>query len=557
MKNEYENWSKEDLVTEINKLRTRKKYGLVWEDTKEDVVEECKNHLPILNEVKSKFIETNENGRVNIFINGDNFHALSTLLYTHKESIDVIYIDPPYNTGAKDWKYNNDYVDVNDQWRHSKWISMMYRRLVMARKLLTKKGFLICAIDENEIHNIRHILDEIFGENNKVGTVTVLHNPKGRNLAKFFSENSEFMLVYAKDFNSAEFNSVAIDEVVKESFNESDEQGNYRFEPFMRVRTTWSRKNKPNNYYPIYVSKDFSKITLSKEKGYLEIYPITPDGREWAWKNIPESFKKLNKGNYFVAKEDENGRIQIFHKYREQQVFRNVWTDKKYFSEFNGTNLLKKIFGDTVFNYPKSLYLVEDILRMTTKNNSTVLDFFAGSGTTGHAILELNKEDGGNRRFILCTNNEGGIADEVCFPRLEKVIKGYGNGEDSVHGLEGNLKYFKTSFVSSSKTDANKLTLTKKAVDMLCIKEETYREYLITEEIKIFVQGKKHLAILLDIEKLSELKKHFQLIEGKIKLYIFSLGSDLYEEEFEEFGDKVTVSPIPEAIYKVYKRIFQ
>jgi len=427
----------------------------------------------------------------------------------------------------------------------------------MARKLLTKKGFLICAIDENEIHNIRHILDEIFGENNKVGTVTVLHNPKGRNLAKFFSENSEFMLVYAKDFNSAEFNSVAIDEVVKESFNESDEQGNYRFEPFMRVRTTWSRKNKPNNYYPIYVSKDFSKITLSKEKGYLEIYPITPDGREWAWKNIPESFKKLNKGNYFVAKEDENGRIQIFHKYREQQVFRNVWTDKKYFSEFNGTNLLKKIFGDTVFNYPKSLYLVEDILRMTTKNNSTVLDFFAGSGTTGHAILELNKEDGGNRRFILCTNNEGGIADEVCFPRLEKVIKGYGNGEDSVHGLEGNLKYFKTSFVSSSKTDANKLTLTKKAVDMLCIKEETYREYLITEEIKIFVQGKKHLAILLDIEKLSELKKHFQLIEGKIKLYIFSLGSDLYEEEFEEFGDKVTVSPIPEAIYKVYKRIFQ
>lgn len=557
MKNEYENWSKEDLVAEINKLRTRKKYGLVWEDTKEGVVEECKSHLPILNEVKSKFIETNPDKRVNIFINGDNYHALSTLLYTHKESIDVIYIDPPYNTGAKDWKYNNDYVDVNDQWRHSKWISMMYKRLVIARKLLTKKGFLICAIDENEIHNIRHILDEIFGENNKVGTVTVLHNPKGRNLAKFFSENSEFMLVYAKDFNTAEFNSVAIDEAVKESFNESDDQGNFRFEPFMRVRTTWSRKNKPNNYYPIYVSEDLSKITLSKEKGYLEIYPKTLDGREWAWKNIAESFKKLNKGNYFVAKEDENGRIQIFHKYREQQVFRNVWTDKKYFSEFNGTNLLKKIFGDTVFNYPKSLYLVEDILRMTTKENSTVLDFFAGSGTTGHAVLELNKEDDGNRRFILCTNNENGIADEVCFPRLEKVIKGYGNGEDKIPGLDGNLKYFKTSFVSSFKTDANKLALTKKAIDMLCIKEEAYKEYVSTEEVKIFFQGKKYLAILLDIEKLNELKKHLHSINGNIKLYIFSLGSDLYEEEFKEFGDKVTVSPIPEAIYKVYKRIFQ
>lgn len=144
----YNEYSKEELIEEIKKLRKRKKYGLVWEDKKEEVVEMCKNKLPVLKEVKNKEIITDRDKPVNLLIEGDNYHALSVLNYTHAKKIDVIYIDPPYNTGARDWKYNNNYVDINDAWRHSKWLSMMKHRLELSKKLLKEDGVFICTIDE-------------------------------------------------------------------------------------------------------------------------------------------------------------------------------------------------------------------------------------------------------------------------------------------------------------------------------------------------------------------------------------------------------------------------
>jgi adenine-specific DNA-methyltransferase len=186
---------KQEIVRLKKELKKKKKYGLVWEEKNEDVVEQCKEKLPVLKEVKGKEIITDESMPMNILIEGDNYHALSVLNYTHEKKIDVIYIDPPYNTGARDWKYNNDYVESNDAYKHSKWVSMMYERLKLAKKLLSNEGIIITAIDEYEVHNIRHLLDQVFGEENKLGMVTVLHNPKGRNLSNFFSSNSEFMLV--------------------------------------------------------------------------------------------------------------------------------------------------------------------------------------------------------------------------------------------------------------------------------------------------------------------------------------------------------------------------
>ncbi|PIO03749.1 hypothetical protein COT57_00365, partial [Candidatus Micrarchaeota archaeon CG09_land_8_20_14_0_10_55_25] len=317
----YTEWTKEDLIDEIKKHQKRKKYGLVWEDKPEQVALSCNEKLPILAEDNAKEIVADKEKPTHILIEGDNYHALSVLNYTHKGKIDVVYIDPPYNTGNKSWKYNNDYVEKDDLWRHSKWISFMYKRLILTKKLLSEKGFLICAIDANELFSIGLLLDEIFGEDNRVGLVTVIHNPKGRNLSKFFSENSEFMLVYAKDISKASFNDVVIDEDKQATFNLSDEEGKYRLESFMRVRTSWSRKNKPKNYYPVYVSKNMKEITLDKKQGYYEVFPTTEDGREWAWKNIPESFTQLNKNGYFVAVHEKD-RIEIFHKYREKQVFK-------------------------------------------------------------------------------------------------------------------------------------------------------------------------------------------------------------------------------------------
>ncbi len=552
-------WTKDELIEELKKHQKMKKYGLVWEDKPEEVALICKEKLPVLAEENSKEITTDDEKPTHILIEGDNYHALSVLNYTHRGKIDVIYIDPPYNTGNKSWKYNNDYVEKDDLWRHSKWISFMYKRLVLAKKLLSETGFLICAIDANELFSIGLLLDEIFGEDNNVGLVTVIHNPKGRNLSKFFSENSEFMLVYAKDIAKADFNDVVIDEDKQATFNLSDEDGKYRLESFMRVRTSWSRKNKPKNYYPIYVSKNLKELTLDRKPGYHEVFPKTEDGREWAWKNIPESFTQLNKNGYFVAI-NENNRVVIFHKYREKQVFKNVWTNKKYHSEFHGTNLLKELLGNNVFEYPKSLYLVADILKITSKKDSIVLDFFAGSGTTGHAILEINKEDDGKRKFILCTNNEGNICSEVCYPRVKKVFQLLEKESKSklVKNLPGNLKYFKTDFVDAEPTDRNKRKMVDKSTEMLCLKEDCFDEVKSGHHYKIFTNSReKLLGIIYDDDGIEAFKKEVKNAKKKFVVYVFSLDESAREEEFKEVEDLVELKPIPAVILNVYKRIFK
>ncbi|MEK6951751.1 MAG: site-specific DNA-methyltransferase [Nanoarchaeota archaeon] len=565
VKKDYNNWSKEELVRELNKIGKRKKYGIVWEDKPEQVALLCKEKLPVLQEDTKKEIKTDEKKPTNILIEGDNYHALSVLNYTHKGRVDIIYIDPPYNTGAKNWKYNNDYVEKDDQWRHSKWLSFMEKRLNLIRKLLTPKGFLICSIDANELFSIGLLLDEIFGEHNRVGLVTVIHNPKGRNLSKFFSENSEFMIIYAKDISSTKFNDVVIDEDKQITFNMSDEEGKYRLESFMRIRTSWSRKNKPKNYYPIYVSKNLKEITLDKKSGYYEIYPKTKDNREWAWKNIPESFVELNKNGYFVAISEGND-INIFHKYREKQVFKNVWTNKKYHSEFHGTNLLKSLLGENIFEYPKSLYLIADILKITSNKDSIILDFFAGSGTTGHAVLELNKEDNGNRRFVLCTNNEnnngngGGIMETVCYPRIKKVIENLEKESKSklISNRPGGLKYFKTDFVDAEPTDKNKKKLVDKSTEMLCLKEDCFNEIKKTEDYRLFKDSKdRYLGVIYSDDGIEPFKKEVKKLNKKIVVYVFSLDESAREEEFEDIADLVELRPIPAVILNVYKRIFK
>ena len=557
---DYSDWSKSDLIKEVKKLCVHKKYGLVWDEekTKEIFERETEGKLPVLNEIVRKTIEDESPSAINnVLIEGDNYHALSVLNYTHEKKIDVIYIDPPYNTGAKTWKYNNDYVEKDDAWRHSKWLTFMGKRLKLAKKLLTNDGFLICAIDANELFSLGLLLDKIYGESNRVGLVTVIHNPKGRNLSKFFSENSEFMLIYAKNISSAIFNEVVIDEEKQATFSMQDNEGKYRLEPFMRVRTTWSKKNKPKNYYPIYVSKDLKKITLEKEENYYEIFPKTKTGKEYAWKNIPDTFSQLNKNSYFTAIK-ENGEIKIHHKFREKQVFKNVWINKKYHSEFNGTNLLKKILRKNIFEYPKSLYLVKDILKIIAKKNSIVLDFFAGSGTTGQAVLQLNKEDGGNRKFILCTNNENNICTNVCYPRLEKIIKGYKDTKDEkIEGLGGNLKYLKTAFVDSEPTDQNKKNIVSPSIEMLCLKEDCFELVKSGKQFKIFKNlDDSYMGVVYYYDGIIPFKKEVLKLKVKINTYVFSLVDEVDPEDFADVHPWVTLKPIPSAILNVYRRIY-
>ena len=349
----------------------------------------------------------------NLIIKGNNLLALHSLKAELAGKVKLIYADPPYNTGG-----STDTFTYNNNFKHSTWLAFMKNRLDVAKELLKEDGFIAVTIDHEELFYLGALMDEVFNKENRVGIVTIYINPKGRQHEKFFSAATEYMLVYAKDVSVGQFRKVTLDEEKSLSFNLEDSEGKYRLEKFIRARTGTLRKNKPNFWYPIYVSDDLEVITHKKTKGYTEVLPIE-NGKEFTWKIKQDTFIERNTNGFYVAVK-ENNEIKIYHKYREQQVIKNLWLDKKYFPEFQGTNLLKKILGENKFSYPKSLYAVMDTLKLITSENDIILDYHAGSGTTGHATLELNKEDGGDRKFILIEQLDEHI--NICNERNQKVL---------------------------------------------------------------------------------------------------------------------------------------
>ena len=559
-KKDYKNWDKNDLIKEIEQLRKRKKYGLVWEDKPENVVEQCKTELPVLEEIKSKEIITDPDKPMNLLIEGDNYHALSVLNYTHKGKIDVIYIDPPYNTGARDWKYNNDYVDDNNKWRHSMWLSFMEKRLKLAKKLLKKNGVLICTIDKNEQANLGVLLQEIF-YNKEIVCVTIIHNPGGIQ-GKNFSHTNEFAY-FIHPLNGAYISTKKRDDVLPTAFRDWGKESSKR----IAAKTC---------FYPILIKNDniigFGEIcednfhpknsNITKKDGVIEVYPVDKKGVERKWRFGRETVEDIREE--LICKKVKK-EYSIFREKKDYR-WKTVWMDTKYNANVYGTKLLNNIIK-IKFPYPKSLYAVIDCIKaiVHNKKNATVLDFFAGSGTTGHAVLELNKNDSGNRKFIICTNNEDNngegtkIADDMCYPRIKKVISGYTGILDKkdYESLGGNLKYFKTAFVSADLTDINKTKLTKKATEMLCVKEDTFEKVKSTEKYKIFRNKKKYTGIIYDHLAIDDFKNEIVKMDGKFSVYVFSLGDDTFDEEFEDIKNKVKLSPIPEAILRVYRRIFK
>ena len=347
-----------------------------------------------------------------LMINSDNFHALNLLQTKYLHKIGYFYIDPPYNTNSSSILYKNGY-------KNSSWNSLISNRISLANVLLKEGSIITVAIDHTELYNLGQMLDSIYGIENRIAVVTVQHNPKGRNQAVFFSENVEYMLWYSNNIQDSDFNDVAINDAVRETFTESDNGNKYRWESFVRARRSRTKDKRPDNWYPLYVSKDLSTISSKCFEDSIEVWPVVDSG-EFTWKNIKETFDELNVKGYFRAVKEKN-RIAIYHRYYENQVLKNLWVEKKYQSEFNGTNLLKDIFGKpALFSYPKSLYTVSDSIAIALKQNETVLDYFAGSGTTGHAVINLNRADDGSRKYILVEMGE--YFDTVTKPRMQKVI---------------------------------------------------------------------------------------------------------------------------------------
>lgn len=371
-----------------------------------------------------QFFDDEGNLKSNLLIKGNNLLALYTLRERLAGQIKLVYIDPPYNT-----KGANDIFTYNNSFNHSAWLTFMKNRLEVAHEMLRNDGFIAITIDHVELFYLGALADEVFGAENRVGVVTILINPKGRQHEKFFSASTEYMLVYAKDISKAQFEQVTLDDEIAQTFDQQDEQGKFRWQSFARIRTSTSREAKPAFYYPIYVSPDLQHITTDNVDGYTPVYPVS-NGKDYSWKTKPDTFAERLADGQYRAYKSGNGNIEIQHKYREQQVLKNLWTDKKYFPEFQGTNLLKKIVGEGKFSYPKSLYAVMDTIKLMSSGDDIVLDFFAGSSTTGHAVLELNAIDGGNRRFILAEQIEKHY--DVGVERITKVTKALNSNAETI-----------------------------------------------------------------------------------------------------------------------------
>lgn len=548
-KKDYSNWTKEDLIKRVNELEKRKKYGLVWEDKPEEVVEMCKNKLPVLKEVKSKEIITDKNKPVNLLIEGDNYHALSVLNYTHAKKIDVIYIDPPYNKGninVRDFIYNDRIIDEEDPYRHSKWLSFMQKRLILAKNLMKNTGLIFISIDDIEMAKLRLLMDRIFTEQNFLATLVWRGMHTVRNSSKDFNKNTEYILCYARNKNALiesgnrnTYLRVPKDKTKSYPYNDREGKGPYKLDPIYA-----------RNYYKPYKYKFKNGIIWSAPRGNYPRYSL-------------ETLKKMEKKGeiVFTGKEPKAKR---YLKNVQEGVPPDTLLDNKIVG-FNkdGTSELLKMFSDKkVFDQPKPVSLIKYLQSIKNKKfhykNAIILDFMAGSGTTGQAILELNKEDGGNRKFILCTNNENKICTDVCYPRVKKVIKGYNNLKgENVEGLGGNLKYFKTDFVDAEPTDKNKIKLTQEATETLCIKEGTFEEVLNQKDFMIFKNNDHYTGIIFNQLAIPKFKKMIKEIKGRFSIYVFSLSDETFDEEFADVRQKVKLSPIPEAILRVYRRIFR
>ena len=383
-----------------------------------------------------------------LLVHGENFQALNLLQERYREQVKCIYIDPPYNTPSSEIMYRNDY-------KHSSWITLLSNRMELSKDLLSDSGINITTIDYEEFLNLGHIKNHLFGRENQLGIITIYINPKGRQHEQFFSSSTEYMFVYAKDIQKATFENVVIDSDKLKEFDQEDENGKYRLDPFARIRSSTRRDIKPDFWYPIYISQDLKDISISHKPNYQAVYPVQ-NGTEYSWKVIKKSFEENLKKSLYIA-QPENGEVIIYNKFYEGQVLKNIWTDKKYFPEFHGTQLLKKLFGKNVFTYPKSINAVADSIKIVSSNGDEILDYFAGSGTTGHAVINLNREDDGNRKYILV--ELGHHFETVLLPRMKKVTYSKEWKDGKPRGREGISQLFKYVRLESYEDTLDSLTV--------------------------------------------------------------------------------------------------
>lgn len=560
----------------INLVNTKKKYGLVWEDKPEEVEEQLRENLPVLKEVKEKAI-INDDGSLSgaevpnhILIEGDNLHALTALTFTHEGKIDVIYIDPPYNTGNKDFIYHDafkdepEFIDKEHPFRHSTWLSFISKRLVIAKRLLKDDGLIFLSIADEEIAQLKLLCDEIFSEENFISNITRITTRRVKGDSGGINKIHDYVLAYSK---TKKFKIVHKAKEDYSIYTEEDEhletRGKYLIRPLDNGTINYSK----NSDYEIITQNGEKIVAGGDEELRLRRINGFAAKKDWCFRWNKEKLEWGLKNDFIIFKNSGNRMRAYFKIY--QFVDNNLKPTNKFdnhlsvFDEMynnQGTTELKNILPKTSsFTYPKPLSLLNNILMMSADKTATVLDFFAGSGTTLHATMALNAEDGGNRQCILVTNNENNICEEVTYERNKRVIQGYTNAKGvEVEGLtHNNLRYYKSEFVSREPSLKNKRELTQLATELLCIKEDCYTEQKINiKQARLFANSKVTLLILFDDHIIPQAVEYIKGIEApEIKVYVFSMGSDPYTEDFAEVLDKVTLCALPDAIYKAYQNV--
>lgn len=543
-------------------LRENKTYGLVWEDKPEDVEERLRDELPILTEVPERAILSEDKDAPNhIMIEGDNLEALATLAYTHEGKIDIIYIDPPYNTGNKDFRYNDIYVDKEDSYRHSKWLSFMSRRLKIAKKLLSDRGIIFISIDDNEQAQLKLLCDEVFGNKNFVADL-IWSNQEGGGSSdsKLFRIKHEHIIVFSKDISQLDIKGVDITN--EDRYKEEDEYSKVRGKYYLQKLGMGSIQYSESLNYPI-IAPDGSEIYPSdNNNGKKACWRWSKEKLNWGIENGFIVIKKSKNIWTVYTKQylncDNNGEIII----RTQRPLGII--DK--FSSTQAAKFLESIGLSKLFNYSKPTDLIKYLIDRFVDFNPIILDFFAGSGTTLHATMQLNAEDGGHRQCILVTNNENNICEEVTYKRNRRVIQGYTNAKgEEVAGLtKNNLRYYRTGFVGRSRSMQNMRKLVNLATDMLCIKENLYTEQntfggqnTYKGIFRYFDDGKKQMLVIYREEAIDELVDiiYDMDISQPIKVYVFSPSEDPWEGSFDDVSDKVELCALPQAVYNTYRRI--
>ena len=573
----------------LEAIEEKPHYGLVWEESSEEAWDEMQDKFPVFVEDVTKRLDDAPEGSPNhVLIEGDNLNALAALSYTHAGKVDVIYIDPPYNTGNKDFVYNDSFVDKEDGFRHSKWLSFMDRRLRIAKKLLSEKGVIFISIDENEEAQLKLLCDEVFGENNHIATLPTIMNLKGNQDEFGFAGTHEYTQVYCLSRERCMIGQLPVEDEELDDWS-CDDKGYYKKGANLKSTGVNAPKEKrPYLYYPILVDIETKAVSTVTEDEYVRLYDKelklhdnellsqlrqkyeglgyyflipTTGGKgmswRWGWKKVKEETDEI-----IVSINGED--VSLYKKQRPQlgdmpsKKPKSVFYKPEY-SSGNGKAELVSVLGENLFSYPKPLSLILDFIIISSGKDSNILDFFAGSGTTLHATMQLNSEDGGHRKCILVTNNENHICENVTYERNKRVIQGYTTPKgEQVAGLTHNkLRYYKTTFVPREHSNRNRHLLMSSLIDILCIKNDIYQEQetfggkrFKKSVLRYFKDEAGQMLVVLNENVVSTIVPMIAEVATKqhpLKVYVYADGAYAYDDEFKPVLPVIDLCALPDA----------